>query len=93
MKIVYKKDFLKSFSLFSRAEQELILEADRQIKLYIEGKFDAVSPGLRVKKIGPKTYEARANDRIRIIWIKDIDTVYFVLLGDHDEVRRYIKRF
>lgn len=93
MKIVYKKSFLKSFSLYTRQEQELILETDKQIKSYLEGRFDDVSGGSRIKKIGPNTFEARATDKIRILWVKDDQTAYFVLIGNHEDVRRYIKRF
>ena len=92
MKIVYKKGFLKSFSSYSRQEQELILESDRQIKLYLEAKFEDVPHGIGIKKIGPKTFEARVNDKIRVLWVKTDDAAYFVLIGNHEEVRRYIKR-
>ncbi|MBI5873307.1 MAG: hypothetical protein HZB36_04100 [Candidatus Omnitrophica bacterium] len=91
MKIVYKKDFLKSFSSYTRQEQELILEADKQIKLFLEAKFEDVPYGVRIKKIGPNTFEARVNDKIRIIWVKTDKVAYFVLIGNHEDVRRYIK--
>ena len=36
-------------------------------------------------------FEARVTDKIRIVWIKENDTVFFALLGSHGEVRRFIK--
>ncbi len=89
MKFIYKKEFLKRFSSYSASEQKLIFESDQQIKAYYSTQNAPC--GLRIKKIGPKTFEARVTDKIRMIWIKENDAVYFVLLGSHDEVRRFIK--
>lgn len=90
MKFVYKKELLKRLSLYPASIQELILEADQQIKAYLE--YQAAPYGLRIKKIGPNTFEARVTDKIRIVWVKKEDLIYFVLLGTHDEVRRFIKQ-
>ena len=89
MKFVYKKVFLKQFDLYPAAIQQLILETDLQIKSYFEGQI--ASYGLRIKKIGLNTFEARVTDKIRIVWVKKEDAVYFALLGTHDEVRKFIK--
>ncbi|MDP2920832.1 MAG: hypothetical protein Q8O12_00485 [Candidatus Omnitrophota bacterium] len=89
MKFVYKKGFLKRFDLYPALIQELILKKDLEIKSYIEKQ---IAPyGLRVKKIGSDTFEARVTDKIRIIWIQKEGIIYFALLGDHDEVRRFIR--
>lgn len=89
MKFVYKKQFLKQITFYPAPTQKLILETDYQIKLYLEGQN--VPYGLRIKKIGPNTFEARVNDKIRIVWVRKDDTIYFTLIGNHDEVRRFIK--
>jgi len=89
MKFVYKKEFLKRLSSYPIPLKELILEADQQIKSYLETQNAPY--GLRIKKIGPKTFEARVTDKIRIVWVREEATVYFCLLGTHDEVRRFIK--
>ena len=89
MKFVYKKKFLKRFDLYPALIQELILETDLRIKTYLEKQ---IAPyGLRIKKIGPNTFEARITDKIRIVWVRKEDVIYFALLGTHDEVRRFIK--
>lgn len=90
MKFVYKREFLKRLASYPTSIQELILQADRQIKTYLESQ--TASYGLRIKKIGPNTFEARVTDKIRIVWVKKGDSVYFALLGTHDEVRRFIKQ-
>lgn len=89
MKFVYKKEFLKKLTLYPVSVQRLILGTDQQIKVYLETHI--ASYGLRIKKIGPHTFEARVTDKIRIIWVQKEDFVYFSLLGTHDEVRRFIK--
>jgi len=89
MKLVYKKVFLKQFDSYPALIQELILEADLQIKSYLEKQ---IAPyGLRIKKFGPNTFEARVTDKIRIVWVQKADSIYFALLGTHDEIRRFIK--
>lgn len=90
MRFAYKKEFLKRLSSYPSTIQELILEADQQIKAYLE--YQSAPYGLRIKKIGPNTFEARVTDKIRIVWVKKEDFIYFALLGTHDEVRRFIKQ-
>lgn len=89
MKFVYKKAFLKQFDLYPAPIQNLIIEATLQIKAYLEKR--TAPHGLGIKKIGPNTFEARATDKMRIVWVHLGETVYFSLLGSHDEVRRFIK--
>ena len=90
MRFLYKREFLKRFDSYHQAIQELIIKTDQQIKEYL---MTGLAPyGLRVRKIGPKTFEARVSDRIRVVWVKEKELVSFVLLGDHDEVRRFIKQ-
>jgi hypothetical protein len=90
MRFHYKKEFIKQFDVYSRQEQDLILEADRQIKDYVK---DQNAPyGLRIKNIGKNVFEARVSKQIRIVWVKQEDMITFALIGSHDEVRRFIKR-
>lgn len=90
MRYVYKKEFLKRLASYPAFIQGLVLETDQQIKEYIGGHNPPF--GLRIKKIGPKTFEARATDKISIVWVKEGDSAYFALLGNHDEVRRFIRK-
>ena len=90
MKFVYKKEFLKRLSSYPACLQELVLQTDQQIKTYLDGK---IAPyGLRIRKIGPNTFEARVTDRIRTVWVRKIDFIYFAVLGNHEEVKRFIKQ-
>lgn len=89
MQFVYKKEFLKTLAKYPDSIKQLILETDQQIKSYIDAQ--SAPFGLRVKKIGPHTFEARVTNKIRIVWIKKQDIISFALLGTHDEVRRFIR--
>lgn len=89
MQFIYKKEFLKAFDSYPSSMQELILHADQQIKEYFESQ--TASYGLRIKKIGPNTFEARVTDKIRIVWVRKEDIISFALLGDHEDVRKFIK--
>ena len=93
MRFVYKARYLKQFHRFSRQEQLLIHEADRQIRAYYAARQAPF--GLRVKHLyakgALKIFEARATQATRIVWVEQDDTVYFGLVGSHDEVRRYLR--
>lgn len=95
MNFLYKKSFLKRFDLYDSNYQKLIVFTEHEIqKYYISQK---VPFGLGIKKLYDngieKVYEARVSDKIRIVWIESKNMVVFTLLGNHDEVRRYIKNF
>src|SRR3989304_6128958 len=95
MKFRYKKPYLKQFDSFARHEKELIIEADRQIRNYYV--TSAAPYGLRIKKLYDdgrnKIFEARVSDKIRSIWVESEDLVSFAILGNHDDVRNFIKDF
>lgn len=89
MKFIFKKDFLKTFDSYPLPLQEAVLKDIQEIEEYSLKR--TASDGLRVKKIGPHTFEARVNYKIRIVWVQKDDTVSFALLGSHDDVRKFIK--
>jgi hypothetical protein len=93
MQFIYKRQYLKRFDRFPTADQARILAADEQIRTcYLTQKAPF---GLRIKqlytKAGEKVLEARASQDIRILWAERKDTVSFVLVGTHDEVKRYLR--
>ena len=94
-KFIYKKEFLRAFDRYKEAERELIILAEKQIRLYY---LNQTAPyGLRIKKLFEnnegKTFEARVSDKIRLLYVESKELVAFAFLGSHDEVRRYIKSF
>ena len=95
MRYLYKERYLKQFARLTPIEQSLVVSADKEIRnFYKEGKAPY---GLGIKKLydngKERTFEARASNKIRMVWVKAEGIVVFVILGSHDEVRKYIKSF
>lgn len=93
MQFLYKERYLKRFDRFSANEQALILETDQQIRAYCQTRQAPF--GLRVKllyaKGEEKIFEARMSRAIRIVWAQRGEQISFVLVGMHDEVKRYLR--
>jgi hypothetical protein len=94
-KFLYKKAFLQAFDRYKELEKELIIMTDRQIRHYY---LKQSAPfGLKIKKLfenkDGKTFEARVSDKIRLLYVESEEIVAFAFLGNHDEVKRYIKKF
>lgn len=49
--------------------------------------------GFGFKKIAPDKYEFRVDIRLRVVVRIEGDEYYLVLAGDHDEVKRYLRRY
>ncbi len=94
-KFIYKKEFLRDFDRYKESEKELIVLAEKQIRLYCLNQ--TASYGLRIKKLFEnnegKTFEARVSDKIRLLYVEAKELAAFAFLGSHDEVRRYIRSF
>jgi len=93
MEFLYKKHFLSAFKNLKTSEQFLLRQTVHQIQAYYQTRHAPY--GLRIKKLFQnsegKVFEARATIALRILWVKGPGLVSFVLLGNHDEVRRYLK--
>ncbi|TAL26143.1 MAG: hypothetical protein EPN94_03780 [Nitrospirae bacterium] len=92
---LYKRAFLKAFDSYKEAEKELVVLADSQIRhFYLK---QSAPYGLRIKKLfekgEQKTFEARVSDKMRLLYIESKELVVFAFLGNHEQVRRYIKSF
>ena len=94
IRFVYKRDFLKTFEFLSKGEQGLVAAADAEIRFYFESR--GASAGLRIKKLyeHPKNgqvFEARVSRALRIIWTKREKQIAFVILGNHNVIKNYLK--
>ena len=94
MDFSYKKDYLKCFDHYARPEKELIISTDKQIRDYYVN--NSAPYGLRIKKLyqdgKDKIFKARVSDKIRILWVETIGLAVFTIIGNHDEIKNYIKR-
>jgi hypothetical protein len=52
--------------------------------------------GLGIRDLGGGIYECRSGLDLRLVFVKDGDTkpptLYFDMIGNHDDVRKYLKR-
>ena len=83
---------------FERSAKKLSLIDKRHLAESLE-QFNAfvvsgdVPLGLGLKKINHDKYEFRAGLRLRVIVMAEGNTYYLVLVGSHDDVKRYLRRF
>jgi len=47
--------------------------------------------GLGLRKLGRRSYEARLDRDLRIVFIKEVDRLTAYNLMDHDQVRKWLK--
>lgn len=89
----YKKSFLKDFDRLPTQQQQLAISADKQIRSFYAEQQASFS--LRIKKLfsraDVKVFEARVSDKLRIVWVESPDLVSFAVLGNHEDVKNFIK--
>jgi len=92
----YKARFTKAFRHRDSHDRQRITEAVEQI----HGFFDTrqAPEGLGLTKLFSReelgaVFEARATLALRILFSVQQETVTFLMLGNHDEVRRFIRAF
>ena len=89
----YKSAFLKKFQSLSSKDQALVTGTLESVKRYF--KINEATFGLRIKKLYERDYrqvfEARVSSNIRVVWILKKEDVVFTLIGNHEDVRRFIK--
>ena len=89
----FKSVFQKTFDKFPHHKQILVVKALEAIQVYLSS---GTAPyGLRIKKLydshSGKTFEARVSIDIRIVWVQSQEKVVFALLGNHEDVRRFLR--
>lgn len=89
MRFEYKPSFDKTFKKLPKERKNKVLKA-------IFALIDYFETGKRVKGLGLKHlrgdfWEIRANIKDRIIFAFIDDIVSFVIVGTHDEIRRFLR--
>ena len=85
-------------SSFERSLRRLTLGQKKQVaeSLEVFNQFlvsGHMPSGLGFKKINHDKFEFRVDIRIRVILKVEGNEYYLVLVGNHDDVRRYLKKF
>jgi len=90
-KIVVLPSFERSFNKLSAQEKKLTTESLKRFNFMLVSK--KIFVGLGFKKINHDKYELRVNIRLRVIIKSEKDAYYLVLVGSHDEVRKYLRNY
>lgn len=88
--VVAKARFLRAYQRLGEADREVVDGALRMFHHYLQTGEAPV--GLGVKHVGGRTYEFRVGLALRIVYVVEREHVVLSLLGNHDEVHRFLKR-
>lgn len=90
-KVLVLSSFERAIKRLSSQEKERLKKALEQFNDFLlTGRFPY---GLRFKKINKDKYEFRVDLRLRVVVKEEKDVFYLVLVGDHNEIRRYLHSF
>ena len=89
--LVTKVSFQHAYDRLSSPEQALVKKSLRLLQHYLETGQAPV--GLGLTKLGAGIYEFRIGLALRGVYVEEGDVLALALLGSHDEVRRFLKRF
>ena len=93
LRCTFKSTFQEAFDKLDLKKQNLTAKALEAIDEYFQtGKS---THGLGIKKLYDngqiKTFEARVTIDLRMVWVQMKEEAVFTLLGNHDDVRRFIR--
>lgn len=81
--------FLRQYENYASQVQEQIEQTLFQIRDYVER--GQAPYGLRIKSLGRNLYEARMDIHLRIVFFKGKETIKFICVGNHEDVRLCLK--
>lgn len=82
--------FRQAYDGLTDRDRDVVHRAVVRLAEYLETGQAAV--GLGIKKLGRHTYEVRAGLALRIVYVEGGDHVFLAMLGNHDEVSRFLRR-
>ena len=90
MRFEFKPSFERSIKSFSMFEKSEIKEAAAQL-IDILSRDRQIHQGLGLKRLRDDFWELRKGIKARILFRWQGDLVEFVLAGNHDDVKRFLK--
>ena len=88
--VVTQARFLRAYHRLSDADQGLVGSVLKHFQDYLHTGHAPV--GLGIKRVGGRTYELRVSLGLRIVYVIEGSEVGLSLLGNHDEVRRFLRQ-
>lgn len=90
-KILILPSFERSVKKLTSQDKQKLAQSLEDFNYFL--LYDKMSPGLGFKKINHDKYEFRVDIRLRVVVKVEGDNYFLVLVGDHEEVKRYLRRF
>ncbi len=90
MRFEFKPSFERSIKSFNPSAQTHIKETTSNL-IDVLSKDRQIHQGLGLKRLTKEFWEARKGIKVRILFRWTGDLVEFVLAGNHDDVRRFLK--
>ena len=89
MKYEFKSSFDKTFKKLELNRKEKVMQAVSLLIDFFE--IGKKTKGLGLKHLREDFWEIRVNIKDRIIFTLKEETVGFVIVGNHDEIKRFLK--
>ena len=90
MRFEFKPSFERSIKSLSSSEKTDVKEAASQL-IDVLSKDRQIHQGLGLKRLQGDFWEARKGIKVRILFRWTGDLIEFVLAGNHDDVKRFLK--
>ena len=90
MRFEFKPSFDRSIKSLSPSEQTDVKEAAVQL-IDVLSKDRQIHQGLGLKRLQKDFWEARKGIKVRILFRWTGDLVEFILAGNHDDIKRFLK--
>ena len=89
--LVSTEQFQKQLKKLSSGQQQRTIKALKKLRAFVEQ--EKIPQGLGFKKINGDKYEIRVDIRLRIALKKEGGVLACVLIGNHDEIKHYLKNY
>jgi mRNA-degrading endonuclease YafQ of YafQ-DinJ toxin-antitoxin module len=91
MKVEIKKSFDRALKKYNTSQKKDILESIQTLITSMENNQIPKGLGLKLLISKSRIWEARVNLDIRILFRFEHDLLEFGCVGNHDEIKRYLK--
>ncbi len=92
MRFEFKPSFERSIKSLAPNEKADVKEAASQL-IDVLSKDRQIHQGLGLKRLKDSFWEVRKGIKARILFRWTGDLIEFVLAGNHDDIKRFLKRF
>ncbi|MEW6008880.1 MAG: hypothetical protein AB1629_04520 [Candidatus Omnitrophota bacterium] len=89
MRYISKTSFDNTFKKLSPEFKENVKQAIQALSIFFES--GQKTPGLGLKHLRRDFWEIRTGLKIRILFKFSSDLIEFIIVGTHDDIKRYLK--